>query len=141
MKFESTRIALETFIRPLWEGKYPDFLMITEESEPIDLTEQILPFMMSSVTYRGDSAQLTMNGSDPRTRFPGRAVFQVLVKEFTGKKQMNECLDFLSNTLAYMQVGDMLLKQPVPLPSETALGWHKGVLYVPFQVDTVRQPT
>ena len=141
MQFDAARIDLAEYIRPLWETKYPAIELITENSKPVDLTKRIEPFLQLTMRYSGRSSQLNMNGNNPLTRFPGRAVFQLFVKEFTGKKQIGQGLDFLSNTLAYKQIGLLLLKHPVPMPDSDAVGWYKGVLALPFQFDTLRQST
>lgn len=141
MKYDTVRVDLENYFRPLWAAKYPTVDFITENSVAVDLTKRTAPFLDSYFRFQGNSEQLNINGDDPLTRFSGHVVFQIFVKEFTGRKQLNESLDFVSNTLAYKQIGDLLFKHPVPMPSDTAVGWHKGVLFMPFQFDTLRQPT
>lgn len=141
MIFETIRVDLETFFRPLWEAKYANIELITEGSKAIDLTDRVDPFLQLDINYRGGSEQLTMNGADPRTLFKGLVVCRLFVKEFSGRKQVNEGLDFISNTLGYASVGAMVLKNPDPQPSATAIGWHRGVLAIPFQFDTLKQPT
>ncbi|MEY2654883.1 MAG: hypothetical protein RLZZ524_1911 [Pseudomonadota bacterium] len=127
------RDAIVARVDPLFRAAYPD-LMLVHDNQPFD--RSVLPERWVEFTIEFDEAeQATIAVTSPRTRQRGCVHVDIYSRAGLGSRAGLQIIEWFVMLLAYERVGAAQFKVPQQSPANTAEGWYRQSLALPFFAD------